>query len=122
MAEDDAVVRMTVCRTLRSHGYQVLEAADGRQAVALSERHGGAIDLLLTDVVMPNLSGPELAERLRSRFPRVKVLFMSGYTDDAVVRHGVQQETASFLQKPYTPIGLAQKVREVLDARPPGLA
>ena len=73
------------------------------------------IDALLTDVIMPNTSGPELASQLTSRFAHLKVLFMSGYTDDAVVRHGLLQADVAFIQKPYTPVALAQKLRAVLD-------
>ena len=81
----------------------------------LCERHEGAIDLMLTDVVMPHMSGPELAKRLAATRPAMKVLCMSGYTDDSVVRHGVLERGVAFLQKPVTPASLTRKVREVLD-------
>ena len=117
VVEDEDTIRALVCRVLRSHGYTVLEAADAGLALRLSQELAGPIHLLLTDVVMPQTSGRELAERMAWRRPEVKVLYMSGYTDDAVVRHGVLQEGTAFLQKPFTPDLLAQKVREVLDQR-----
>ena len=108
-------MRRFVCRHLRSLGYHVLKAENSRQGLELGLHHDGPIHRLLTDVVMPSMSGPELAAHIRSRFPRVKVLFMSGYTDDAVVRHGLLNAEDSFIQKPYTPKELARKVRRVLD-------
>ena len=115
--EDEDSIRAFALLVLRSHGYQVLEASDGREALEVVGRHQGPIDLLATDLVMPNLSGRDLAERLQPRFPHLKVLYMSGYTDDAVVRHGLAEEEVAFLEKPYTPLSLAQKVRQVLDQK-----
>jgi PAS domain S-box-containing protein len=114
LIEDEAGVRVLARRILQWHGYTVLAAADGAEALKLADAHRGPLDLLLTDVVMPDLSGPRIAAQLQERFPRLKVLFMSGYTDDAVVRHGLSQTAIALIQKPYTPLGLAQKVRQVL--------
>jgi two-component system, cell cycle sensor histidine kinase and response regulator CckA len=114
LVEDEAAVRALDRRVLASCGYTVLEAKDGRDAVRVADGHPGKIDLLVSDVVMPHLGGRQLAERLAAGRSGLKVLFVSGYTDDAVVRHGVGSEFA-FLPKPFTPAGLARKVREVLD-------
>ncbi len=118
VVEDDESVREVAVLSLELHGFKVLTAIDGNDAMRIVEKHPESIDLVLTDVVMPNLSGPELARRLRIQFPQIKVLFMSGYTDDAVVRHGLLEATVSFIQKPYTLQSLARKVREVLDTLP----
>jgi two-component system cell cycle sensor histidine kinase/response regulator CckA len=115
VVEDVAAVRAVACEMLGRHGYRVLEAPDGETALRLVAKHQGEIHLLLTDVVMPDVSGRELADKVAAVRPGVRVLFMSGYTDDAVVRHGVLQEGIAFLQKPFTPDTLARKVREVLD-------
>ncbi len=117
LVEDDDSVRSVARHVLWSSGYTVLEAADGQKALQLLEGHKGPIDLVLSDVVMPHLGGRQLVERLREMRPGLKVLFMSGYTDDAVVRHGVLEADYAFLQKPFTSTVLAQKVRAVLDAR-----
>ena len=100
---------------LERQGYVVIEAQSGAEAIRACEQHGGDIDLLLSDVVMPEMSGPELARQLEAERPLMKILCMSGYTDDAVVRHGILQAETAFLQKPFTPSALAQKVRDVLD-------
>ena len=101
---------------LQSNGYSVLDASNGKEALTLSRLHDGVIDLMLTDVVMPKLGGRELAESLSGTRPEMRVLYMSGYTDDAIVHHGVLDGRAAFLQKPFTPDDLARKIREVLAA------
>ncbi len=116
LAEDEASVRELTTRILRQRGYTVIEAQDGRSALAALQAHKGPLDLLLTDVVMPDLSGPDVAKKVLKQRPTVKVLYMSGYTDDAVLQHGVMTGTP-FLQKPFSPGALAAKVREVLDER-----
>ncbi len=115
LVEDDNGVRGLARTALRAQGYTVLEATGGAEAEQIASTHNSPIHLVLTDVVMPERSGREVADALRTRRPGVKVLYMSGYTDDAVVRHGVLEATDAFLQKPFTPLGLARKVREVLD-------
>jgi PAS domain S-box-containing protein len=115
LVEDDDGVRELSRVALESQGYAVLAAAGGREALAaLAGRPGGA-DLLVTDVVMPGMSGRELADAVRATAPGVRVLYVSGYTDDAIVRHGVREGADAFLQKPFTPLGLVRKVRAVLD-------
>jgi len=117
LVEDEAMVRTLARKALESHGYRVLEAGAAAAALELSERHAGPINLLLTDVVMPGMSGRELAHRLLQGRGTLRVLYMSGYTDDAVLRHGVMEEGMAYLQKPFTPDQLARKVREVLDGK-----
>ena len=104
-------------QVLERHGYAVLEAPDGEAAVRLAQRHRGPIHLLLTDVVMPRVSGRELAEQLARVRPDTRVLYASGYTDDSVVRHGILESGTAYLQKPFSPESLARKVRDVLDER-----
>jgi PAS domain S-box-containing protein len=115
LVEDEPLVRELVRAVLRNEGYTILEAADGREALRIAGQHHGPIDLLVTDVVMPEMSGRELAEQLSLAGQPLKVLFMSGYTDDAVVRHGLRVARVHFLAKPFSPLRLAAKVREVLD-------
>lgn len=114
LAEDEPMVRQLVRAVLEQGGYRVLEAADGTEALRLAEAHSGPIHLLLTDVVMPGISGRELTERLADQRSETQVVFMSGYTDDAVVRHGVLHAGVAFIQKPFTPSLLLRKVQEVL--------
>ena len=115
LVEDAAPVRTLARRSLEACGYQVIDAADGPKALELSARHSGEIAVLVTDVVMPGMSGRELAERLAPTRPAMKVLYTSGYTDDAMVRQGVLNAGVAFLQKPFVPDTLARKVRDVLD-------
>jgi CheY-like chemotaxis protein len=116
LVEDEAPVRGLAVRVLRNQGYRVLEAANGEEALSVAGEHAGEkIHLLLTDVVMPQMGGKELADRLKALRPEIKVVFTSGYTDEAIVRHGVLEPGTDFLQKPFSPASLAQKVREVLD-------
>jgi len=114
LVEDEESVRALCCSILKSHGYKVLEAESGRKGLDVAHRYGLPIHLLLTDVVMPEMGGTDLAARLEALRPGVRVLYMSGYTDDAVFRHGLLEKGQVFLQKPFTPESLARKVREAL--------
>lgn len=117
VAEDDETVREVVVQALRNLGYEVLEASDGERAMEIAERHKGSIDLLLTDVVMPGMGGPVLAQELRRIRPKTRVLFMSGYASNAFFRQGVEPvgSGVGLINKPFTPQTLGEKVREVLD-------
>jgi len=115
LVEDEEAVRQLACRTLRAQGYNVLEAADGVAALTVCQRHLRSIDIVVTDVVMPQLSGVDLVLRLKAVRPQLKVLYVSGYTDSTVVRHGMEASEANYLQKPFTPDGLTRKVRQLLD-------
>jgi two-component system, cell cycle sensor histidine kinase and response regulator CckA len=114
LVEDEEQVRRVTRTVLTRHGYRVLEAANAGEALLLSETHPGRIDLLLSDVVMPKMSGPEVAKRIVRARPETRVLCMSGYTDEAVFRHGILEAGVSFIQKPMTPESLLRRVREVL--------
>jgi len=116
LVEDEGGVRALAMHILKSCGYTVLNAADGAEALRIAEQHQGRIDLVVTDVIMPRVSGREVAEHMAALQPSVKILFLSGYTDDAVVRHGIAEADMAFLQKPFSPVSLATKVREVLDS------
>ena len=117
LVEDQDAVAAVIRAALQHYGYQVLEARHGDEALALRERHEGTIALVVTDVVMPVMGGPELAKRLWARWPETKVLFMSGYTERAFSSHAALDPRASFLQKPFMPEALALRVREMLDAK-----
>ncbi len=119
LVEDDEVVRTMTVEILTSLGYSVLEAVDGEDALLTCKRYHGRIELLLTDVVMPRMNGADLAMKVLKLRPDIKVLFMSGYTDDAVVRHGILKDHVAFLQKPVTPNLLAQALRTILDDNDP---
>ena len=116
VVEDEESVRALACRILRERGYSVLEAADGMEALRMIEEFAGEIHLVLTDVLMPGMSGRELISQLKAAKPAIKALFISGYTDEAIVHHGVLDSNVAFLQKPFTVDGLARKVREVIDS------
>ncbi|HKX01612.1 MAG TPA: PAS domain S-box protein [Methylomirabilota bacterium] len=119
LVEDEPEVRDLAREILEGSGYTVLQACDPQEAVLMAERHAGPIRLLLTDVIMPRQSGRALAERLRPLRPEMHVLYMSGYTNEAIVRHGVLEPDTMFIQKPFTPAALGQKVREALDRERP---
>jgi two-component system cell cycle sensor histidine kinase/response regulator CckA len=115
LVEDEESVRIMVSKILRNKGYTVLEARHGNEAIEICERFKGPIHLMVTDVVMPQMSGRELAERLASPLPEMKVLYMSGYPDNTIVQHGVLEPGTAFLQKPFTLNALELRVREVLE-------
>jgi two-component system cell cycle sensor histidine kinase/response regulator CckA len=117
IVEDEDGVRALARLILRKNGYNVLEACEGGEALLICERSKGKIDLMVTDVVMPNMSGTELVQRLATIQPEMKVLYLSGYTDDAIMHHGALESGTPFLQKPFSPDELSRKVRELLDAR-----
>jgi two-component system, cell cycle sensor histidine kinase and response regulator CckA len=118
LVEDEEEVRSAVGESLQMRGYSVLRARHGREALMICRRHEGPIHLLLTDVVMPQMTGPELAQRISLLRPEIKVLYVSGYTSDALAQHNMIAPGTAFLQKPFTPEALARQVRAVLDSRP----
>lgn len=115
VVEDENTVRLVTVSHLRKAGYDVLEARDGEEAIRVAAEHGEPIALVLTDVVMPRMNGPEVLRRLRERFPGIKAVYMSGHADDALAHHGVIEEGLAFLEKPFTRDELTQRVREILD-------
>lgn len=115
VVEDQHDVRQLICRSLRRYGYTILDAPAGDEALRLAERYKGEIDLVLTDVVMPKMSGRQLAEELSARYPALKILYMTGYTDDRVIHHGVRTSKTKLIQKPFAPRALAQRIRQMLD-------
>jgi two-component system cell cycle sensor histidine kinase/response regulator CckA len=117
VVEDDPAVRLLARATLQRSGYQVLEASNPQEAAVIASEYTEPIDLLLTDVIMPESQGAPLVDRLRIARPGIRVLYMSGYADDTIVHHGVLDEGTPFLPKPFTPRALVQKVRSVLTQR-----
>jgi CheY-like chemotaxis protein len=115
LVEDEDIVRGLTRKILTQAGYNVLDADGGEEAIRLCRTHVGPIDLLLTDVVMPEMSGKEVADRLLELRPEIRVLFMSGYTDEAIVQHGVLDANVEFIQKPFTWLKLTQKVTDLLN-------
>ncbi len=115
LVEDEEMVRKAASRILRGHGYEVLEGAHGSDALLIVESHGDRIDLMLTDIIMPEMGGRVLADRIAKKWPKIRVVYMSGYTDNAVVHHGVLDEGVVFIQKPFTVRTLLAKVRATLD-------
>ena len=115
LVEDEEMVRKIVTRVLNSYGHKVLEAAGAVEAIEVCELHEGPIHLVITDVVMPDMNGKELADRLATIIPNTPVLFMSGYTGSALIQHGVVEADMDFLQKPFSPDRLMHTVREMLD-------
>ena len=115
LIEDDAAVRAIVISILEGSGYTILEACDGTEALQICEENRGNIDLIFTDVIMPGINGRELADQIEVMIPGVKVLFMSGYTDNAIQHHGVLEPGTAFIEKPFTAFSLTRKIRDVLD-------
>ncbi len=116
VVEDEASVRALTSRILRGHGYRVLHAANGIEALEIAQKYEGAIHLLITDVVMPGMGGKALVSQLKTIRPETKVLYVSGYTDNAIVHHGILDSGVAFLQKPFTVDGLVRKARAVMDS------
>ena len=119
VVEDEEVIRHLAQRVLTEKGYRVLEACHGEEALALGEGHPGSIDLVLTDIVMPQMGGREFADSFSHKHPKAKILYMSGYTDHMAEERGLLQEGMNFLQKPFTPRDLTIRVRELLNAKNP---
>jgi|SRR5687768_11043368 len=119
VVENDAAILNLLRMALRKNGYTVLTAESGSEALAIVREHTGSIDLLITDVVMPEMDGPELVRQALPLRPEMRTLFMSGYLDDALGDHGLPPGNVNFIQKPFSPRVIAQKVREILDAAPP---
>ncbi|MGC2390327.1 MAG: response regulator, partial [Candidatus Acidiferrum sp.] len=117
LVEDEEAVRELASRILSAKGYSVVAAKSTHEAEQFIAKHPGRIHLLLTDIIMPGVSGRELAKRITARHPKTRVLYMSGYTDNVLAQGGVLEAGLSFLQKPFTPGALIQKVRDVLDSR-----
>lgn len=118
VVEDERLVREVAVRLLRRQGYRVFQASSGPEALAFMERRGGDVDLVLIDVIMPEWNGRECADRLRERFPEIRVLYTSGYAESTIFSHGVLDPEIDFIRKPFNPRSLATKVKEVLERKP----
>ena len=116
IAEDEDSVRTLIEEILQTHGYNVLSAANGSEATLMSERHKGPIHLLVTDIIMPQMSGPELARHMTIQRPGMKVLFLSGYANDSILEQNSIVSGGSFLQKPFSPETLTLKIREIIES------
>ena len=116
--EDDEGVRALARRVLLKHGYTVREARNGEEALNLYRQHAHSVELIVSDMVMPEMTGRELAQAIRALDPELAMLFMSGYTEDAVMRQSFLEPGTAFIEKPFTPAAFARKVREVLDRVP----
>jgi DNA-binding response OmpR family regulator len=119
LVEDEPAVRHMTSRALQDYGFGVVEASGGHQALGVIERSEGAIDLLITDVILPGMDGAELARRATELQPQLSVLFISGYTDEEIVRRGLLEVGRPFLQKPFTPEALVNQIAEVMRQRSP---
>ena len=119
VVEDQGNVREYAARALKAYGYRVISTASAVEALTICERGDPRIEMVLSDVVMPQMSGPDLVDRLRTMQPEIKALFMSGYTENVVIHHGMRGESEQFIQKPFAPEDLARKARELL-GRPSG--
>jgi CheY-like chemotaxis protein len=117
LVEDEVAVRTLAARVLQAYGYTILEAADGHEALRIAQAYGGMIDIILTDIVMPQMGGLALVEQLTLVRPKIKVLFMSGYAENVIAHHGKLDPGVSLLQKPFSPAALVHKIRDILDAR-----
>jgi CheY-like chemotaxis protein len=117
LVEDEESVRGLAAKVLGELGYNVLEAKNGKEAIKMSAQNKGTIHLLLTDLVMPGMSGNEVVKHLAAERPEMKAIYMSGYTDDIISLHGILNQETNFLQKPFSPRALAQMIREMLDSR-----
>jgi DNA-binding response OmpR family regulator len=117
LIEDDQSLRDLLCETLEGAGYTVLVAQGGDKALQIGDEYPGAIQLIVTDVIMPGLTGRQAAEKIKSSRSEVEILFISGYTSEAIAKHGVLEPGANYLSKPFAPDDLLRKVRDVLDGR-----
>jgi two-component system cell cycle sensor histidine kinase/response regulator CckA len=115
IVEDEDIVRTWMCRILKKSGYDVIEARNGKEALSICDKRDVKINVVITDVVMPKMGGRELAEKLVERYPEIKILYTSGYTDDIITRHGIMEERMNFIQKPFAANVLLQKVQQLYD-------